>query len=81
MLRIAPLDGLFEGAEGEYETLIDLYHIPDQFVLEREQSVTHSLGRHLGSDRLESKCPSPQPIRPRLILFSSSVDALPGRGP
>ncbi|KAK1757076.1 hypothetical protein QBC47DRAFT_451539 [Echria macrotheca] len=47
---IAPLDGKFADSEKEYETLVELYDIPPQFVLERERSVTHSLGRQLGPD-------------------------------
>jgi hypothetical protein len=41
--------------ETEYQTLIELYNIPDEFVSERHQiGVTHSLGRRLGEDGLES---------------------------
>ena len=41
--------------ETEYQTVIDLFKIPDEFVWERQQSVAHSLGRQLGEDGLESK--------------------------
>ena len=53
--RIAPLDGKFPGVESEYQTLIDLYKLPDEFVWERERGVTHSFGHQLGEDGHESE--------------------------
>ncbi|KAK4173350.1 hypothetical protein QBC36DRAFT_336027 [Triangularia setosa] len=51
----APLDGRHPDAPvGEYDRLIELYHIPGQFVGERERSVTHSLGHQLGENGLET---------------------------
>ncbi|KAK4234186.1 hypothetical protein C8A03DRAFT_47425 [Achaetomium macrosporum] len=48
--HVAPLDGKQGGPENEYRTLINLYKIPDEFVWERERSVTHSFGRQIGAD-------------------------------
>ena len=46
--RIAPLDGKYDStSEKEYDALVDIFRIPDEFVLERERSVTHSFGRRL----------------------------------
>lgn len=39
----------------EYQTLIELYQIPEEFVRERDRSVTHSLGRQLSEDGRESE--------------------------
>ncbi|EAQ84503.1 hypothetical protein CHGG_08517 [Chaetomium globosum CBS 148.51] len=48
--RIAPLDGTYGGPETEYQTLIKQFNIPDEFVWERETSVTHSFGRQSDED-------------------------------
>ncbi|KAK3311096.1 uncharacterized protein B0T15DRAFT_520372 [Chaetomium strumarium] len=47
---VAPLDGTRNdsGTDNGYQTLVNLYEIPDEFVWEREQSVTHSFGRRIG---------------------------------
>lgn len=51
LFRIAPLDGKYDStSEKEYEALVDIFRIPDEFVLERERSVTHSFGRRLAGD-------------------------------
>jgi hypothetical protein len=48
--RVAPLDGKrkHSGTDDEYQTLINIFEIPEEFVWEREQSVTHSFGRQVG---------------------------------
>ncbi|KAK4118233.1 hypothetical protein N657DRAFT_694550 [Parathielavia appendiculata] len=51
---IAPLDGKFRGGENEYQRLIELYNLPNEFVWERERGVTHSFGHQLGEDGLET---------------------------
>ncbi|CAP71653.1 uncharacterized protein PODANS_6_60 [Podospora anserina S mat+] len=51
----APLDGRYRGPpSGEYDQLIQLYDIPDDFVAERERSVTHSFGHQLGENGVET---------------------------
>jgi hypothetical protein len=48
--RIAPLDGADIGTETEYQTLVERFNIPDEFVWERETSVTHSFGHQSDED-------------------------------
>ncbi|KAK4168367.1 hypothetical protein QBC43DRAFT_117290 [Cladorrhinum sp. PSN259] len=53
-ILITPLDGRYADSQDEYDTLIKLYSIPGQFILERERSVTHSLGRQIDDDGSET---------------------------
>ncbi|KAH6857054.1 hypothetical protein B0I37DRAFT_390079 [Chaetomium sp. MPI-CAGE-AT-0009] len=49
---IAPLDGpgMHATTETEYQTLVNRFNIPDEFVWERETGVTHSFGRQSDED-------------------------------
>lgn len=63
----APLDGRYRGSpSGEYDQLIQLYDIPDDFVAERERSVTHSFGHQLGENGVESQSAS--------LIYSEIMD-------
>ncbi|KAK3986193.1 hypothetical protein QBC44DRAFT_248725 [Cladorrhinum sp. PSN332] len=53
-ILIAPPDGKYADSKQEYEMLVKLYCIPDQFVLERERNVMHSLGRQVDGDGSET---------------------------
>ncbi|KAK4223942.1 hypothetical protein QBC38DRAFT_424511 [Podospora fimiseda] len=70
-ILIAPLDGYYADTQDDYETLVNLYHIPTEFIAERDRSVTHSFGRHLEDGGMEtlwmhflSEVPSTDPSNP-----------------